>query len=63
MQKSINELSITELKAMAYDCIMTINRTQGRLNIVTREMSKKDIEITQIIKNKIAIKETKETKK
>ena len=39
--KNISEMSVTELKALAYDHVFNIQNSQNSLNLITAEIDKK----------------------
>lgn len=48
----ISKLSVTDLKALAYDRLATIERAQADLNIINQEIAKKQSEVEQTPKSK-----------
>ena len=41
-QKTIEELSVSELKALAYDQVVLLQQTQNNINIIQAEIAKRE---------------------
>ena len=50
-QVDLKTMSITDLKALAYDCLATLQKIQGDLNLVNQEITTK----SQIKKEEVAV--------